>query len=181
MNAKTRTSNPKCPTCKKTVKNDDMTAICCEKCGNWYHGILVSLKIDEVKWLGASRNCESNDNIHRDRDDSMKLIVTGIPESGDSTNSRFENDFTELNGILNHIGFKADGNVVSFRRLGKSMSQCGERRKCRRLLITCESPHFLSRCFARCFKLQNNKHPVYLKKFLSSSEREIEKKILQKL
>ena len=26
----TRTSNPKCPTCKKTVKNDDMTAICCE-------------------------------------------------------------------------------------------------------------------------------------------------------
>ena len=28
---------------------------------------------------------ESNDNIHRDRDDSMKLIVTGVPESGDST------------------------------------------------------------------------------------------------
>ena len=53
----TRTSNPKCPTWKKTVKNDDMTAICCEKCGNWYHGVCVSLKIDEVKWLGAARNC----------------------------------------------------------------------------------------------------------------------------
>ena len=139
----TRTSNTKCPTCKKTVKNDDMTAICCEKCGSWYHGVCVSLKIDGVKWLGASRNCvwlcdicissniftndakltsvlesveikistvlenaiskviaekehdsiaihrrplnvnESNENIHGERDDSMKLIVAGVPESGD--------------------------------------------------------------------------------------------------
>ena len=110
----------------------------------------------------------------------MKLIVTGVPESGDSTNSRIDNDFTEIDGFLNHIGLKADGNVVSFRRLGKSMSQCGERRKCRPLLITCESPHFLSRCFARSFKLQDYKHPVYLKKFLSYSEREIEKETLQK-
>ena len=188
------------------------------KCGNWYHGVCVSLKVDEVKWLGASRNCvwlcdicissnifttdakltsvlesfgnnistvlenaipkaiekvaemepdsgavhryplnviESNDNIHRDRDDSMKFIVTGVPESGDSTNSRIDNDFTEIDGILNHIGLKADGTVVFFRRLGKSMSQCGERRKCRPLLFTCESPHLLSRCFARSFKLQD--------------------------
>ena len=79
----------------------------------------------------------------------MKLIVTGVPESGDSTNGRIDNDFTEIDGILNHNGLKADGNVVSFRRLGKSMSQSGERLKCRPLLITCESPHFLSRCFAR--------------------------------
>ena len=57
MNAMTRTKNPKYPTCKKSVKNDDMTAICCEKCGNWYHGVCVSRKIDEVKWLRASRNC----------------------------------------------------------------------------------------------------------------------------
>ena len=123
---------------------------------------------------------ESNDNIRGERDDSMKLIVTGVPESGDSTNSRTDNDFTEIDGILNHIGIKADGNVVSFRRLGKSRSQGCERRKCRPLLITCESPHFLSRCFARSFKLQDYKHPVYRKKFLSSSRREIEKKILQK-
>ena len=108
----------------------------------------------------------------------MKLIVTGVPESGDSTNSRIDNDFTEIDSILNHIGLKADGNVVSFRRLGKSMSQCEERRKCRPLVLTCESHHFLSRCFARNFQLQDNKHPVYLKKFLSSSEREIEKKTL---
>ena len=123
---------------------------------------------------------ESNDNIRRERDDSMKLIVTGVPESGDSTNSRIDNDFTEIDGVLNHIGLNTDGNVVSFRRLGKSRSQGGESRKCRPLLITCESPHFLSRCFSRSLKLQGYKHPVYLMKFLSSSEREIKKKILQK-
>ena len=119
---------------------------------------------------------QSNVNIHRDRDDSMKLTVTGVTESGGPTNVRIDNDFTEIDGILNHIGLKNDGNVVSFRRLGISMSQSGERRKCRPLLFTCESPHFLSRCFARSFKLQDYKHSVYLKKFLSSSEREIEKK-----
>ena len=65
---------------------------------------------------------ESNDNIHRDRDNSLKFIVTGVPESGDSTNSWIDNDFTDIDGILNHIELKADSNVVSLRRLGKSMS-----------------------------------------------------------
>ena len=110
----------------------------------------------------------------------MKLIVTGVRESGDSTHGRIDNDFTEeIYGILNHIGLEADGNVVSFRRLGKSMSQSGERRKCWPLLITCESPQILSRCFARSFKLQDYKHPVYLKEFLSSSKREIERKFFK--
>ena len=31
---------------------------------------------------------QGNDNIHRDRDDSMTLIVTNVNESGDSTNGR---------------------------------------------------------------------------------------------
>ena len=53
----TKKSKPKCPTCKKTVKNDDMTANCYKKCVKWCHGFCVSLKIDEVKWLGVSRRC----------------------------------------------------------------------------------------------------------------------------
>ena len=65
---------------------------------------------------------QSNDYIHQDRDDSMKLIVNGVPESGDSNKARIDIDFTEIDGVLNHIGLKADGNVVCFRRLGKSMS-----------------------------------------------------------
>ena len=66
----------------------------------------------------------------------MKLIVTGVPECGDSTNGRIDNDSTEIDAILNHIGLIADGNVVSVRRLSKSMSQSDECRKCRPLLIT---------------------------------------------
>ena len=118
---------------------------------------------------------QSNESIYRDRDDSRKLIVTGVPETGDSINDRIDNDFTELDGILNQIGPKADDNVNSFRRLGKSMSQSGERRNFRPLLITCESPHFLSRCFARSFKFQDYNHSFYMKKFLSAFEQGIKK------
>ena len=35
----------------------DMTANYYKKCGNRYHGVCVSLKIDRVKWLGTSTNC----------------------------------------------------------------------------------------------------------------------------
>ena len=62
---------------------------------------------------------------------------TNVPESRDSINGRIDNDFTEVVGILNNIGLKADAINVSFRRLGKSMSQSGEHRKCRPLLNTC--------------------------------------------
>ena len=141
---------------------------------------VAELEPDSVAAHRRSNVNQSNVNIHRDRDDSMKLIVTDVPESGDLTHGRIDNDFTEIDGILNHTGLEADGNVVSFRRLGKSTSQSGERRKCIPLLITCEGPHFLSRCFAQSFKLQDYKHPFYLKKFLSLSEPESEKKILQK-
>ena len=55
---------------------------------------------------------QKHDNIHRDKNDSMKLIVTVVPESGSSTNGRIDNDFAEIDGILNHIGLKADGKVV---------------------------------------------------------------------
>ena len=45
-------------------------------------------------------------------------------------------------GILNRIGLKVNGNVFSFRRLDKSMSQRVERRKCTPLINTCEGPLF---------------------------------------
>ena len=46
---------------------------------------------------------QSNGNIHRYRVNSMKLIVTGVPKSGDSTNGPIANDFREMDGILNKI------------------------------------------------------------------------------
>ena len=84
----------------------------------------------------------------------MKIIVAAVPETGDSYNSRIENDLTEIDGVLNHIGLKIEVNVVSFIRLGKSTSQSGECRKCTPLYINDGSPHFLSSCFALSFKMQ---------------------------
>ena len=46
---------------------------------------------------------QSNDNIHRYRVNSLKLIVTIVPKSGDSTNGPIANDFREMDGILNEI------------------------------------------------------------------------------
>ena len=53
----------------------------------------------------------------------MKLTVSVVPGRGDSITHRMDKDFTELDGNLNHIGLKADSNVVSFRCLGKSNSE----------------------------------------------------------
>ena len=57
------------------------------------------------------------------KDDSMKLTVSVVPGCGDSITRRMDKDFTELDDNLNHIGLKADSNVVSFRWLGKSNSE----------------------------------------------------------
>ena len=50
-----------------------------------------------------------NDNKHQLKDDSMKLIHTGVHGSGDS----FNNDSTDIDCILNHFEFKVDVKVVS--------------------------------------------------------------------
>ena len=48
----------------------------------------------------------------------------------------------------------------------------------RPLLVTCEKDRgwFLERCFDKSYKLQLFDYPVYLKKFLISAERSLEKK-----
>ena len=38
----------------------------------------------------------------------------------------------------------------------------------------------MENCFARSHYLQNYKHPVYIKKFLSSADRQLEKAVLAK-
>ena len=70
------------------------------------------------------------DNIHPVEDKSVKLVVTGVSESVDSINGR----------ILNCIGLKVDGNFVSSRRLGISVSRSGELTKCIPLRIIFQSP-----------------------------------------
>ena len=47
---------------------------------------------------------QNNGIIHRYRDNSMKIIVTGVPENGDSTNARIDIDFTKIDSIFNRMG-----------------------------------------------------------------------------
>ena len=55
----TRQSNPcKCSVCKRNIKDNDKSAISCEKCELWFHGPCVSLSVDDVDCLGARKNCK---------------------------------------------------------------------------------------------------------------------------
>ena len=55
----TRQSNPcNCSVCKWNIKNNDKSAISCEKCELWFHGPCVSLSVDNVDWPGARKNCK---------------------------------------------------------------------------------------------------------------------------
>ena len=55
----TRQSNAcKCSVCKRNIKDNDKSAISCEKCELWFHGPCVSLSVDDVDWLGARKNCK---------------------------------------------------------------------------------------------------------------------------
>ena len=52
-------SNPcKCSVCKRNIKDNDKSAISCGKCELWFHGLCVSLSVDDVDWLGARKNCK---------------------------------------------------------------------------------------------------------------------------
>ena len=47
----------RCGPCNKTVKDNDSTAIGCEKCSAWFHGQCVGLSPDDVATMGKIRGC----------------------------------------------------------------------------------------------------------------------------
>ena len=53
-------------------------------------------------------------------------------------------------------------------------------KRCRPILVTISNSYFMENCFARSHYLQNYNYPVYIKKFLSSTDRQLEKDILAK-
>ena len=83
------------------------------------------------------------------------------------------------------MGLQAGGNILSIRRLGKISKQQNDnipssQRRCRPILVTTSNSYFMKNCFARNHYLQNYKHPVYIKKLLSSADRQLEKNVLAK-
>ena len=255
----TRQSNPcKNSVCKRNIKDNDKSAISCEKCELWFHGPCVSLSVDDVDWLGARKNCKwicdtcdsdqlfpseakltktldenkiadkvavalsakigteipkiielalpnhikdnfekvfnetlpsfrdavlTNKKIkgHKTANEPMQFLINGLPENANSYNKLIESDTKLLDEVITFMGLKSDGNIVQARRLGKFKNPANnERRLYRPILITTNSPHFMENCFARSHYLKDFRIPVYIKKFLTQSDRELEKKILSK-
>ena len=67
------------------------------------------------------------------------------------------------------------------RRLGKFKDlDTNVRRLCRPLLISTDNPYFMEKCFARSHHLKDFRMPVYIKKYLSKADRDLEKTLLSK-
>ena len=108
------------------------------------------------------------------------FVINGLHELGNIFNARVESDATIIAEIVQHMSLKSENNITSARRLGKSQIANNERRMCRPLLIATNNAHFMDRCFARRDHLKECRIPVNVKKFPSSSDREIKKKVLAK-
>ena len=119
------------------------------------------------------------------------FIINGVPDLGDSEIKQTEDDAVALDKIFSHIS-EDSANIISARRLGKKrastqnssrsqgLSPSGSQGvQCRPLLVTC-NPWFLRKCLAKSYKLQDYEHRIYFKKYLTSSERSVEKKLLAK-
>ena len=88
--------------------------------------------------------------------------------------------------IINFLNEKSKGNIKSTRRLGKGKIEADTNSSTKvwrkPLLVTCENDRgwFMERCFHKSYKVQQFDYPVYLKRFLTSAERSLEKKVLGK-
>ena len=119
------------------------------------------------------------------------FIVNGVPHLGDSEIKQTEDDAVALDKTFRHIN-EESANIISARWLGKkrastqnssgsqgSSDSGSQGVQCRPLLVTCNS-WFLRKCLAKSYELQDYKHRIYFKKYLTSSERSVEKKLLAK-
>ena len=107
-------------------------------------------------------------------------MITGLIEPESTYCKQVEKESTDVCDLVQHMGLQAGGNILSIRRLGKISKQQNDnipssQRRCRPILVTTSNFYFMENCFARSHYLQNYKHPVYIKKFLSSVDRQLEK------
>lgn len=169
----------------KTV-TDNVTSCITELVPKLINGCLpnildVNVKQAVTESLPSYRDSLVNGKVSH-KDNCLQFIIQGLPESESSYMKQLDTDSENIETMLNHIGVKSEGNITSIRRLGKSLlSENGERRKCRPILVSTSNPHFLEMCFARSYKLQSFQlGRVYIKKYLSPGDRQIEKQVLAK-
>ena len=120
----------------------------------------------------------SGRSINQNKDPDLKFIMNGGTESEDSYLKHIEKHSVEVKNIISHMGLACDGNVTSVRRLGKKVNPLNkQKRNYRPIIITTSNPLLRQNCFARSHYLQNFVKPVYINKFLTSSERQKERDV----
>ena len=140
------------------------------------------VKTAVVDSLPSYKDVVTGKNLNKSAPSSeLNFVLTGASESGSTYFEQLEHDSESVNKILGHMGLKTEGNVTAVRRLGKKINPANNTpRSCRPLLISTSNSHFLQNCFARSHYLKTYTDPVYVKKFLTPTERKIEKAVLQK-
>ena len=140
------------------------------------------VKTAVVDSLPSYKDVVTGKNLNKSAPSSeLNFVLTGASESGSTYFEQLEHDSESVNKILGHMGLKTEGNVTAVRRLGKKINPANNiPRSCRPLLISTSNSHFLQNCFARSHYLKTYTDPVYVKKFLTPTERKIEKAVLQK-
>ena len=119
------------------------------------------------------------------------FIINGVPDLGYSEIKQTEDDGIALDKKFRHIN-EDSANIISAWRLGKkraitqnasgsqgSSPSGSQGVPCRPLLVTC-NPWFLRKYLAKNYKLQDSEHRICFKKYLTSSERSVEKNYLQR-
>ena len=160
---------------------------------------------DNVKEAVANSLPSYSDIVARNKkvfpQTDLQFVITGLVETESTYFKQVEKDSFDVKEIVQHMGLQAEGNVTGLRRLGKIAKPISKYnnvsdavtakpnseanitagpKRCRPFLVTISNSYFMENCFARSHYLQNYKYPVYIKKFLSSTDRQLEKDILAK-
>ena len=160
---------------------------------------------DNVKEAVANSLPSYSDVVARNKKVSpqtdLQFVITGQVETESTFFKQVEKDSFDVKEIVKHMGLQAEGNVTGLRRLGKIAKPISNDnnvsdevtakpnseanitagpKRCRPILVTISNSYFMENYFARSHYLQNYKYPVYIKKFLSSTDRQLEKDILAK-
>ena len=123
----------RCGPCNKPVKDNDSTAIGCEKCSAWFHGQCVGLSPDDVATMGKIQRQESLieitksiketvenvdptktssnvpvnsriNNSHRANTCENEIIIDGVCEDNGQFTSNIEAEEAKVAEIFDHIG-----------------------------------------------------------------------------
>lgn len=136
---------------------------------------IIQKQFDRLINLPGLKSENSNNVNPNNVNPNLCMIVNGVPEHKGSFFEQVKSDSEHIHKIFEHIGEPADGNIINVRRLGKFSTELVRPRP---ILLNLNNEWFMRKALAKSHLLSDYCLPIYLKKFLSSADRAIEKKIL---